>query len=48
MVDKMITNFHSPKSTLMMMVGAFAGRKLIMKAYKEANITIDFLVMEML
>ena len=45
----MITNFHSPKSTLMMMVGAFAGRKLIMKAYKEAkNITIDFLVMEML
>jgi len=37
MVDKMITNFHSPKSTLMMMVGAFAGRKLILKAYREAK-----------
>ena len=36
MVDKMITNFHSPKSTLMMMVSAFSNRKLIKKAYKEA------------
>ena len=36
MVDKMITNFHTPKSTLMMMVSAFSNRKLIKKAYKEA------------
>ena len=37
MVDKMITNFHAPKSTLMMMVSAFANRDLILKAYKEAK-----------
>ncbi len=37
MVDKMVTNFHMPKSTLMMMVSAFAGRKLIKKAYLEAK-----------
>ena len=37
MVDKMITNFHAPKSTLFMMVSAFAGRKLIKKAYLEAK-----------
>ena len=37
MVDKMVTNFHMPKSTLMMMVSAFAGRKLIKKAYNEAK-----------
>ncbi|MEC9377168.1 MAG: tRNA preQ1(34) S-adenosylmethionine ribosyltransferase-isomerase QueA [Candidatus Neomarinimicrobiota bacterium] len=37
MVDKMITNFHSPKSTLMMMVCAFANRGLVMKAYREAK-----------
>ena len=36
MVDKMITNFHTPKSTLMMMVSALSNRKLIKKAYKEA------------
>lgn len=35
-VDAMITNFHQPKSTLMMLVCAFAGRDLIMKAYQEA------------
>jgi len=32
----MITNFHTPKSTLMMMVSAFAGHEFLMKAYKEA------------
>jgi S-adenosylmethionine:tRNA ribosyltransferase-isomerase len=37
MVDALITNFHQPKSTLMMMVAAFAGHDLIMKAYREAK-----------
>ena len=32
----MVTNFHLPKSTLMMQVGAFGGYDLIMKAYKIA------------
>ena len=32
----MITNFHTPQSTLMMMVAAFAGYDFLMKAYKEA------------
>lgn len=32
----MITNFHLPKSTLLMMVAAFAGKDLIKKAYKQA------------
>ncbi len=35
-VDAMITNFHMPKSTLLMLVSAFAGYDLIMKAYQEA------------
>jgi len=36
LVDAMITNFHLPRSTLLMLVTAFAGRDLIMQAYREA------------
>jgi S-adenosylmethionine:tRNA ribosyltransferase-isomerase len=35
-VDGMITNFHLPKSTLLMLVSAFAGLENILSAYKEA------------
>lgn len=34
--DCMITNFHMPKSTLLMMISAFCGHDLMMEAYKEA------------
>jgi S-adenosylmethionine:tRNA ribosyltransferase-isomerase len=35
-IDGMVTNFHLPKSTLIMLVSAFAGKDLIMNAYREA------------
>ncbi|MEN9988182.1 MAG: hypothetical protein RLZZ585_1221 [Bacteroidota bacterium] len=34
--DSLITNFHTPLSTLLMMISAFAGHDLMMKAYQEA------------
>jgi len=34
--DSLITNFHTPLSTLLMMISAFCGHELMMKAYREA------------
>jgi S-adenosylmethionine:tRNA ribosyltransferase-isomerase len=35
-VDALLTNFHLPRSTLLMLVSAFAGREFILQAYAEA------------
>jgi S-adenosylmethionine:tRNA ribosyltransferase-isomerase len=36
LVDALLTNFHLPRSTLLMLVCAFAGREFLMRAYAEA------------
>jgi S-adenosylmethionine:tRNA ribosyltransferase-isomerase len=35
-VDRLLTNFHLPRSTLLMLVAAFAGREFVLEAYREA------------
>jgi S-adenosylmethionine:tRNA ribosyltransferase-isomerase len=35
-IDALVTNFHLPRSTLLMLVSAFAGRDFVLQAYEEA------------
>ena len=35
-IDRLLTNFHLPRSTLLMLVSALAGREFILEAYQEA------------
>jgi len=35
-VDALLTNFHLPRSTLLMLVAAFAGRERVLRLYAEA------------